>query len=82
MQKHYEAILFDFDGVLIDSEPIHFECWREVMRSVGVSLTRDIYESRLRGHSGKLLLEALCALRTPPIPYDEMLALYPVKNDL
>jgi beta-phosphoglucomutase len=80
--NQYEAILFDFDGVLIDSEPVHFACWRDVMRSVGVPLTRETYDARLRGHSGSLLLEQLCALRTPPVAFDEMLALYPVKNDL
>jgi len=82
VSEHYQAILFDFDGVLIDSEPIHFECWKEVMRSVGVDLTWQVYEDRLRGHSGNLLLEELCSLRTPPVPFDEMIALYPVKNDL
>jgi beta-phosphoglucomutase len=33
-----EAIFFDFDGVLIDSEPVHWACWREVLLPLGVVL--------------------------------------------
>ena len=27
----FEAILFDFDGVIADSEAVHFEAWREIL---------------------------------------------------
>ena len=29
---NYDAILFDFDGVLMDSEPVHYACWSEALR--------------------------------------------------
>ena len=32
----FDAILFDFDGVLIDSEPLHCACWAEVLKPLGV----------------------------------------------
>ena len=35
----YDAILFDFDGVLVDSEPVHFDCWREVLEPFGIAST-------------------------------------------
>lgn len=36
-----KAVLFDLDGVLIDSLDIHFQAWTEVLRSYGVhNLTR------------------------------------------
>ncbi|MFW6059754.1 MAG: HAD family hydrolase [Phycisphaeraceae bacterium] len=32
-----KAIVFDFDGVLVDSEPLHFEAFLEVLRPLGVT---------------------------------------------
>src|SRR5471030_2958565 len=39
----FEAILFDFDGVLLDSEPVHWACWAELLASVGLTLTWEYY---------------------------------------
>ncbi|MBI4902808.1 MAG: HAD family phosphatase [Acidobacteria bacterium] len=82
MAQPYDAILFDFDGVLIDSEPVHFRCWREVMTPFGVSLDWETYDATLRGHSGEVLLDLLCGLRDPPLDRESVSAIYPVKNDL
>ncbi|MCE5328625.1 MAG: HAD family phosphatase [Planctomycetaceae bacterium] len=39
-----DALIFDFDGVVVDSEPVHLEAFRRVLRDVGLSLsTRDYY---------------------------------------
>lgn len=78
----FEAIFFDFDGVLVDSEPVHHLCWREVMGRLGVDLDWPTYQSTLRGHSGKPLLEALCSLKEPPLPFEAVQAYYEFKNDL
>jgi HAD superfamily hydrolase (TIGR01509 family) len=78
----YEAILFDFDGVLIDSEPLHFACWRELARPLGVEIGWDTYNTRLRGHSGDALIETMRHLADPPVPFDAMRSIYPAKNDL
>jgi len=34
----FDAILFDFDGVLADTEPVHWACWAEVLAALGVKL--------------------------------------------
>ena len=34
----FEAILFDFDGVLLDSEPVHCACWAAVLAPLGVTV--------------------------------------------
>jgi beta-phosphoglucomutase len=42
------AVVFDFDGVLADSEPLHLAAYQEVFSSLGVELTRvDYYDSYL-----------------------------------
>jgi beta-phosphoglucomutase len=44
------AIVFDFDGVLANSEPLHFQGFRDVLADEGVALTRDDYYARYLGY--------------------------------
>ena len=44
----FDAIIFDFDGVVVDSEPVHLDCFRAVLAKQGVELSsRDYYEKYL-----------------------------------
>jgi HAD superfamily hydrolase (TIGR01509 family) len=43
------AIIFDLDGTLADTEPIHFAAFREVLAAHGIELGRDEYFARLIG---------------------------------
>jgi beta-phosphoglucomutase-like phosphatase (HAD superfamily) len=43
------AIVFDFDGVLADSEPLHFRSFRDVLAAQGVTLTEADYYDRYLG---------------------------------
>jgi beta-phosphoglucomutase len=43
------AIVFDFDGVLADSEPIHLRVYQEILAPVGVTLTKEDYCARYLG---------------------------------
>ncbi|BCS89236.1 HAD family hydrolase [Pseudodesulfovibrio sediminis] len=38
------AVLFDMDGVIFDSEPIHEKIFIEFARSLGFSITPDVYQ--------------------------------------
>ena len=37
------AILFDFNGVIIDDEPLQMKAYQEVLQSEGIALTREQY---------------------------------------
>jgi beta-phosphoglucomutase len=42
------AIIFDFNGILVDDEPIHLEMFQRVLREEGISLSqKDYYEHYL-----------------------------------
>ena len=43
------AVVFDFDGVLANSEPLHLRAYQEVLGEVGLSLDRDEYYGRYLG---------------------------------
>jgi len=77
----YEAILFDFDGVLVDSEPLHFACWRKTLAPLGVNLDWKTYLTRCRGISDRNLLEVLSTLHDPPLDLNLLFELYPRKKE-
>jgi HAD superfamily hydrolase (TIGR01509 family) len=55
----FDALLFDFDGVLLDSEPVHWACWREVLLPLGVSLEWEFYRDRCIGIDDRLMLQMM-----------------------
>ncbi len=44
------AIVFDFDGVIANSEPLHFRGYRDVLAAEGVALTEKAYYSQYLGY--------------------------------
>ncbi len=44
-----QAIVFDFDGVLADSEPIHLRVYQELLAPSGVTLSKETYCHRYLG---------------------------------
>jgi beta-phosphoglucomutase len=45
-----DAMIFDFDGVIVDSEPVHLECFQRALAEVGVPLAREDYYSKYLGY--------------------------------
>lgn len=43
------AIVFDFDGVIANSEPLHLRAYQEVLAELGLTLDRDEYYARYLG---------------------------------
>jgi beta-phosphoglucomutase-like phosphatase (HAD superfamily) len=43
------AIVFDFDGVIADSEPLHYRAFRDVLAPLGITLTERDYYARYLG---------------------------------
>ena len=49
-----DALVLDFDGVVVDSEPIHLACFQRVLaESMGVRLTREEYFRRYLGYDDR-----------------------------
>src|SRR5436190_16650357 len=44
------AVVFDFDGVLANSEPLHFRAFRDILAAEGLILTEHAYYSRYLGY--------------------------------
>ena len=51
MMRSMQAVIFDMDGVIIDSEPLHFRLDRQMFNELDITLTHREYKSFL-GTSG------------------------------
>ena len=47
------AAVFDFDGVIVDSEPLHFRSLRDALESESVLITHEEYWDHLLAHDDK-----------------------------
>jgi HAD superfamily hydrolase (TIGR01509 family) len=53
------AVLFDFDGVIVLSEPLHFAAFAEVLARRGVALREDAYYDRYLGLTDRETIERI-----------------------
>ena len=67
------AIVFDFDGVLADSEVLHLRAYQDVLAPLGVELTRADYFARYLGFDDRGVFSTLSA--------DHQLGLQPPQID-
>ena len=45
MAHRYKGMLFDMDGVVVDSMPYHYRSWRKIFKSLGIHLDKlEIYK--------------------------------------
>lgn len=53
------GILFDLDGTLVDSDPIHFEAWQKILAEVNVGaplIDREFFDKNISGRIIIILL--------------------------
>jgi HAD superfamily hydrolase (TIGR01509 family) len=78
----FEAVLFDFDGVLVDSEPIHFRCWRDLLAPLGIELDWETYRSNYIGVNTREMLEHISGKAANGTTAEILLRLVPRKREL
>ncbi len=77
----FDSVLFDFDGVIADSEPLHYDVWCEVLAPWGFKMDWDVYVRECVGISDRLMIERFCQAQTPPLDFEEIYAQYPRKKE-
>jgi beta-phosphoglucomutase len=55
------AVVFDFDGVIANSEPLHFRGFRDVLASEGIDLQEPDYYARYLGYDDVGAFRAIAA---------------------
>jgi HAD superfamily hydrolase (TIGR01509 family) len=51
------ALLFDLDGTLANTDPIHFENWREIMLGYGMEIDQEFYDAQFSGRRNLEIVE-------------------------
>ncbi len=57
------AVVFDFDGVIANSEPLHLRAFREVLADAGIALTEQEYYAQYLGYNDVGAFQAVFADR-------------------
>jgi len=57
--KMLKAVIFDMDGVIIDSEPMHNKAYHDMFNDVGIEVSKEFYES-FTGQSTINICKRLC----------------------
>ena len=52
------AVIFDFNGIIVDDEPIHFQLFQRVLGEEGITLTEEAYYARYLGFDDRGAFEA------------------------
>ncbi|MGP8271562.1 MAG: HAD family hydrolase [Terracidiphilus sp.] len=69
-----QALVFDYDGVLADTEPLHWKSWAALFRPLDVELTWEEYGRIGRGVSDIQMFASLVK-NAPRLPVDELMLL-------
>jgi len=56
-----KAVLFDMDGVIVDTEPLHGKAYYKMFDAVNISVSDELYES-FTGQSTRNICKQLCKL--------------------
>lgn len=65
-----KAVIFDMDGVIVDSEPLHRKSYQKMFSDFDLKVSKELYES-FTGQATKAICERLCG--TFNLDYDPQL---------
>jgi beta-phosphoglucomutase len=75
-----DAVIFDFDGVIVDSEPVHWAGFARVLRDRGIELSWDAYRERYLGYDDHDCFRAVSADHGTPLGEADVAALTAAKT--
>jgi HAD superfamily hydrolase (TIGR01509 family) len=59
-----KALIFDMDGTLVHSDPVHLRAFAEILGAEGITIDEDLYRSSIIGHTN----ESIFATLLPHLP--------------
>lgn len=59
------AILFDLDGTIVNTDPIHYIAWREMLKNYTIKIDENFYKSRISGRLNPAIIKDLLPQLSP-----------------
>ncbi|HKZ16464.1 MAG TPA: HAD family phosphatase [Geobacteraceae bacterium] len=66
------ALIFDFDGIIVDTEPIHYRAFQEVLEPLGLGYSWEEYVSGYMGYDDREAFREAFKARSKSIRNDEL----------
>ena len=60
-----KAILFDFDGTIANTEPLHYKTWKETLKDYGVETDPKFYKQHISGRTNPAIIQNLLPQLSP-----------------
>ena len=81
MSRALQAIVFDFDGVIANSEPMHLTAFQQTLADEGLELTANDYYARYLGYDDVGMFEALGRDRGMTMSHERVVTLVARKGE-
>jgi len=75
IKDHIKAIIFDMDGVIVDSEPLHKESFLQIWKELGYENNHGIHFPDFYGTSDRTVWKAFIDKHQPKMHIDELISL-------
>lgn len=59
------AIFYDLDGTIVDTDPLHFRVWQEILLNYNIEIDEEFYKTRMSGRLNPDIVQDLL-----PLPLD------------
>jgi beta-phosphoglucomutase len=82
MPRWPRAVLFDFDGVIVNSEPLHFYAFHEVLKTEHIEISEDEYYREIIGFDDRGAFRKIFERRNRPLEPKILLALMARKSGI
>ena len=59
------AILYDLDGTIVNTDPLHFQAWQELLREHEIEIDEEFYKARMSGRLNPAIVQDLLPQLSP-----------------
>lgn len=77
-----KAVVFDFDGIIVDSEPLHYRAFQKVLEPLGAGFTWDDYVEKYMGFDDRDAFREAFRVAALPLAEGKLAELIDLKASL